>query len=159
MRDEVPEARPGQVACMASNERRTAASNGVHERMSVVDAAWLRMETPGSTMTIVSVLTTATPVRTAQLRRLLAARLARFPRFRCRPLDDALGASWQDDAAFSLDAHCVETVLPAPAGPDELQTLAGRLASEPLAPARPLWQIHFVPRYGAGSAWVPWVTP
>ncbi len=139
---------------MANKQRRTAATHGEHERLSAVDTAWLRMDAPGNPMTIVSVLTTATPVRASLLRRRIASRLARFPRFRRRPVADALGAAWHDDDAFSPDAHWVEVELPAPAGPDELQALAGRLASEPLDPSRPLWQLHFVPRYGTGSAWV-----
>jgi diacylglycerol O-acyltransferase len=140
---------------MANKQRRSAAAPGERERLSAVDTAWLRMDAPGNPMTIVSVLTTATPVRASQLRRRIASRLSRFPRFRCRPVVDALGASWQDDDdAFALDDHWVEAVLPAPAGPEELQALAGRLAGEPLEPSRPLWQLHFVPHYRTGSAWV-----
>lgn len=139
---------------MANKQRRTAAAHGERERLSAVDTAWLRMDAPGNPMTIVSVLTTATPVRGSLLRRRIASRLARFPRFRRRPVVDALGASWHDDDAFALEAHWVEVELPAPAGPDELQALTGRLAGEPLEPSRPLWQLHFVPRYRTGSAWV-----
>lgn len=125
-----------------------------HERMSVVDTAWLRMDDEGHAMLIVSVLTTATPVRLADLRQVLATRLLCFPRFRRRPVADALGASWHDDPDFDLDAHIVRAPLPEPAGPAELQALAARLAAERLDPARPLWQVHFVERYGGGSAWV-----
>ncbi len=125
-----------------------------HERMSVIDTAWLRMDVPGNSAMIVSVLATATRMRKADLRKVVVSRLLCFPRFRRRPVADPLGASWIDDAAFDLDAHLIVTRLPEPAGKSELQALASRLAGEPLDPARPLWQIHFVERYGPGSAWV-----
>jgi WS/DGAT/MGAT family acyltransferase len=48
----------------------------------------------------------------------------------------------------------VAAKLPGAAGPPELQALAARLAADPLDPAHPLWQVHFVERYGTGSAWV-----
>ena len=125
-----------------------------HERMSVVDTAWLRMDVPGNPATIVSVLVTATPVSAAELRKVVVSRLLCFPRFRRRPVVDPLGASWQDDPDFEIDAHLVPVTLPAPAGRDELEEFVAQLAGERLDPARPLWQIHFVERYGTGSAWV-----
>jgi WS/DGAT/MGAT family acyltransferase len=138
---------------MASKQRRVA-TPGRHERMSAVDTAWLRMDQAGNAMMIVSVLATETPVRAAELREVVATRLLCFPRFRCRPVIDALGASWHDQPDFDFDAHFVVTRLPEPAGKPELERLAAQLASERLDPSRPLWQIHFVERYGTGSAWV-----
>ena len=138
---------------MASKQR-PGVMPGRHERMSAVDTAWLRMEGPGNAMTIVSVMTTATPVDAADLRRVVATRLLSFPRFRQKPVPDALGASWHEAAEFDLDAHVVGTQLPEPAGKFELEQLVSRLVSERLDPERPLWQIHFVERYGEGSAWV-----
>jgi diacylglycerol O-acyltransferase len=139
---------------MGSKQRRKTAAIDHNERMSVVDTAWLRMDGPGNAMVIVSVLTTATPVRAVDLRRVLDGRLLCFERFRQRPVADALGASWHVDAGFDLDAHFVGVSLPQPAGAPELQALAGQLAGERLDPSRPLWQIHFIEHYGAGSAWV-----
>jgi WS/DGAT/MGAT family acyltransferase len=122
--------------------------------MSAIDTAWLRMDGAANAMMIVSVMTTATPVRTADVRSMLQARLLCFHRFRQRPVADALGASWHESADFDLDAHLIETTLPDPAGKAELEALTATLASERLDPSRPWWQVHFVPRYGAGSAWV-----
>jgi WS/DGAT/MGAT family acyltransferase len=122
--------------------------------MSAVDTAWLRMDSPGNAMMIVSVMTTATPVPIAELRQVIETRWLCFPRFRLRPVPDTLGASWQADTAFDLDQHLVPTELPAPGGQRELETLVGRLASARLDPSRPLWQVHFVPRFGPGSAWI-----
>jgi diacylglycerol O-acyltransferase / wax synthase len=122
--------------------------------MSAVDTAWLRMDGPGNAMMIVSVMSTATPVDAHDLRRVVETRLLCFPRFRKRVEPDALGASWIEDEQFDLAAHFIVTDLPGEGGPDELQALAGALAGQRLDPAKPLWQLHFLPHYGAGSAWV-----
>ena len=144
----------GQATGGAMASRTRQATGGQHERMSAVDTAWLRMDCPGSTMMIVSVIATATPVRTADLRRVIETRLLCFPRFRKRVETDPLGASWIEDENFDLDAHFVVTALPGRGGPRELQALAAELASRRFDPARPLWQLHFIERYGTGSAWV-----
>jgi hypothetical protein len=112
--------------------------------MSAVDTAWLRMDGPGNAMMIVSVMATATPVRAADLRRVIETRLLCFPRFRKRVETDPLGASWIEDENFDLDAHFVVTALPGNGGPRELQALAAGLASQRFDPARPLWQLHFI---------------
>lgn len=122
--------------------------------MSAVDTAWLRMDGPANAMMIVSVMATATPVPPDALRRVLETRLLCFPRFRQRVESDALGASWIEDEQFDLDEHLILTALPGAGGPDALQALVGELASQRLDPSRPLWQMHFVASYGAGSAWI-----
>jgi WS/DGAT/MGAT family acyltransferase len=122
--------------------------------MSSVDTAWLRMDGPSGAMMIVGVSTTETPIRPRDFRRMIEQRLLCFARFRQRPVADALGASWIEDDAFDLDAHVQRVVLPEPAGKAELQALAAELASSPLEPQRPLWQVHLVERYNGGSAWI-----
>jgi len=99
-----------------------------HERMSSVDTAWLRMDSPGNAMMIVSVTATQTPLRLAEFRRMVETRFLCFPRFRLRPAQDPLGASWIEDDAFELDNHLLRVKLPAPAGKPELQALAAELA-------------------------------
>jgi WS/DGAT/MGAT family acyltransferase len=125
-----------------------------HERMSSVDTAWLRMDGPAGAMMIVGVSATETPIRPDEFRRMIEQRLLCFQRFRHRPVADALGASWVEDDAFDLDAHVQRVLLPEPAGQEELQALAAELASSPLDPARPMWQVHLVERYRGGSAWI-----
>jgi diacylglycerol O-acyltransferase len=125
-----------------------------HERMSSVDTAWLRMDSPSGAMMIVGVSATETPIRPRDFRRMVEQRLLCFARFRQRVVADALGASWVEDEAFDLDAHVRHVVLPEPAGKTELQALAAELASTPLDPARPRWQMHLVERYNGGSAWI-----
>lgn len=125
-----------------------------HERMSSVDTAWLRMDGPDNSMMIVGVSATATPIRPDDFRRMIEQRLLCFERFRHRPVADALGASWVKDDALDLDAHLQHVALPEPAGKAQLQALTAELASTPLDPERPLWQVHLVERYEGGSAWI-----
>ena len=125
-----------------------------HERMSSIDTAWLRMDTPANAMMIVSVTATETPLRLAEFRRMVESRFLCFPRFRLRPVQDALGASWVEDENFDLSNHLLRVKLPAPGGKAELQALAAELAGRPLHPERPMWQIHLVEDYLGGSAWI-----
>jgi diacylglycerol O-acyltransferase len=129
-------------------------SSAAHERMSSVDTAWLRMDGPCNSMMIVGVSTTEKPIRPTDFRHMIETRLLCFPRFRQKVTADRLGASWVEDDAFDLDAHIAHENLPPPAGQRELQALAGRLASIPLDPHRPLWQMHLVEHYLGGSAWI-----
>ena len=122
--------------------------------MSSVDTAWLRMDSAVNSMVILSVTVTDTPIAPAAFKRLVKERLLCFPRFRQRPVSDALGATWVDDDGFDLDAHVLVVALPTPAGRAELEELAGDLASSRLDPDRPLWQIHLVAGYRGGSAWI-----
>jgi WS/DGAT/MGAT family acyltransferase len=105
-------------------------------------------------MVIVGITVTETPVRPAEFRRLVKDRFLCFPRFRQRPVSDALGASWVEDEGFDLDTHVKLVALTGPGGRTELEALAGHLASTPLDASRPLWQIHLVKHYAGGSAWI-----
>jgi len=125
-----------------------------HGRMSSVDTAWLRMDRPGNPMMIVGVTVTATPVSFKQFTAMLESRFLCFPRFRYRPVRDALGASWLESEEFTLEAHLERVRLPEPAGKAELEALTAELAAAPLDPAQPMWRFHFIGRYGGGSAWI-----
>jgi hypothetical protein len=96
---------------MAGTKRQAA--SGQNERMSAVDTAWLRMDGPDNAMMIVTVMTSATPIPTAGLRRIIETRLLCFGRFRQRVEVDPLGASWLEDEHFDLDAHFVVARCPA----------------------------------------------
>ena len=121
-------------------------------QMSPVDAAWLRMDRPTNLMMIIGVWVLDKPVRFERLRNVIAERFLCFERFRYRPVDDGVSASWQLDADFDLDAHLRRVALPEPAGQPELEALVSDLAGLKLDPRRPLWQFQLVERYGSGAA-------
>ncbi|MFO1406015.1 MAG: wax ester/triacylglycerol synthase family O-acyltransferase [Steroidobacteraceae bacterium] len=125
-----------------------------HERMSTIDTAWLRMDTPGNSMMIVGVSATETPIRPAEFRRMVRQRLLCFDRFRQKAVADPLGASWVEDDDFDIDEHVKVVRLPGAGGKAELEALCAELAATPLDPSRPMWQLHLVERYLGGSAWI-----
>ncbi|MGH2954811.1 MAG: WS/DGAT/MGAT family O-acyltransferase [Solirubrobacterales bacterium] len=74
-------------------------------------------------------------------------RLALVPRFRQRVTPTPLRLDnpvWSDDARFDLRWHVSRVALPKPGGMAELRELVGRVMSQPLDLARPLWQLYVV---------------
>ena len=122
-----------------------------------VDASWLRLDEPANRMIVTGVLVLAEPVQPERLRQLLEQRLLPFERFRRRVArwPPGLGLPcWEDDPDFALDRHLVEAPPAAAAGEGALQGFVSELLAQPLPPDRPLWRIHFLPRYQGGSALV-----
>ena len=126
--------------------------SGETERMSAVDAAWLRMDRPTNLMMIVGVIMFDGRVDFRRFRRTIEERFLKFPRFRWRAAQDAMTASWEPDPDFDLDQHIRKVALPAPAGQAELEALVSHLAGSDLDRRRPMWQFHFVENFAAGSA-------
>lgn len=122
------------------------------ERMSAVDAAWLRMDRPTNLMMIVGVILFDGCVEFARFRNTIEQRFLKFPRFRCRATQDAVSAHWEPDRDFAIDQHVLQVALPAPAGQAELEALVSDLAGTDLDRRRPLWQFHFVENFSGGSA-------
>lgn len=126
----------------------------VREPMSGIDLAWLRMESATTPMMVVAILTLASRVSVSAVKALIEQRLLRFPRFKQRPVHDLTGTDWETDPHFALDTHLHRLVLPPRAGQRQLESAASELASTPLDPRYPLWQIHVIERYRRGSALV-----
>ena len=124
------------------------------ERMSGVDTAWLRMDSQANLMMIVGVWVFDAPMRREDLEARLRDRLLVYDRFRQYVHTDPTGAWWVADDSFDLENHLVREQLPDPDSEHDLQALAGRLAAEPLASNRPLWQFHLIEDYRGASALV-----
>ena len=122
------------------------------QRISAVDTAWLRMDSPGNLMMICGVLLFRTRIDVRRLRRVIAERFLVFPRFRQRPVETPAMSFWEAASTIEIARHVVGVALPGRAGPRELEMLVSRLMSTPLDPARPRWQFHLVENYRAGSA-------
>jgi WS/DGAT/MGAT family acyltransferase len=129
---------------------------GLHgERMSKVDTAWLRMDSPSNLMMIVGVWVIQPGLRYADMSRRIEERLLKYPRFVQCAVEDAAGATWITDPAFDLDNHFVIERLDKKPGGREQEALQERLAQltmEPLNKQHPLWQFHLVEDYKGGSA-------
>ena len=130
------------------------------ERMSSVDTAWLRMDTPVNLMMIVGVMMFDGPPDFARIRRTLEARLSRYPRFRQRVVQDSSGAYWVHDEHFDIGNH-VHVVNLAEAGRSDadrakygssnnkeaLQHYVAVLTTQSLDFNKPLWHMTVVERY------------
>ncbi len=125
-----------------------------YDRLSALDATFLALESPNVHMHVGSVnVFDGGPLRTPEggiafdrIRALAGPALSRSARFRQRieriPILDH--PVWVDDEHFDLDYHLRHTSLPAPGDERQLKRLAGRIFSQKLDPARPLWEMWFV---------------
>ncbi|MGB0098070.1 MAG: wax ester/triacylglycerol synthase family O-acyltransferase [Solirubrobacteraceae bacterium] len=115
------------------------------QTMSPLDASFLHIEDAVTHMHIGSVGIFEAPAPgPGEVRSAVAARLPLVPRYRQKvwfvPL--ALGRpTWVDDPHFNLDYHVRRTALPDPGGDEELRNLVGRVMSQQLDRAKPLWEI------------------
>lgn len=124
-------------------------------RMSPVDTAWLRVDSPSHLMAIKGVLVLDRPLSLDQVHAVLQDRLvARFPRFRQKVVQDEHGAWWVDDPRFALKRHVSRHRLRGAHPQTALQDRVSRLSDEPLPPDRPLWAIELIEHGGPGCALV-----
>jgi len=118
------------------------------DRLSPLDASFLHVEDDVSHMHIGTVAVFEGPQPPfADLVDMVESKLDLVPRYRQRvrfvPLE--LGRPvWVDDEHFNLEYHLRHTALPAPGGETELRKLVGRVMSQQLDRARPLWEIWVV---------------
>jgi len=127
----------------------------VHERMSKVDTAWLRMDSPSNLMMIVGVWILKPTVSYVDACQRIEERLLKYPRFGQKVVQDATGASWVTDTDFDIKRHVLREKLPPSAKVHPQQALQARLAElalKPLDPRHPLWDFRLVEHYQGGSA-------
>jgi diacylglycerol O-acyltransferase / wax synthase len=124
------------------------------ERMSRVDNAWLRMDTPANLMMIVGIWLIEPGMDLAELRARVSERLLRYDRFRQKVVEDTMGGQWQEDANFDIAQHVQTNTLRAQPGQTALTALKDRvaeLAAVPLNPMRPLWHFELIESLDAGD--------
>lgn len=110
------------------------------EPMSLIDAAWLRMDRPTNLMMVCGMMLFQTRLDLHALREVVKARMLCFHRFLQRVAGPPEAPSWENDPQFDLDWHVRRVALPP--GRGALEELAGDLASTALDPHRPMWQFH-----------------
>src|SRR5215471_5557983 len=123
------------------------------ERVSPVDTAWLRMDSPGNLMMIVGVMVLGHGVDFDRVRHVLQTRLLSFRQFRARVVTDPTGA-WWEEVEPDLEQHLVRVGLPGKGSKENLEKLVAQLASQSLDHARPLWQFHLIENYAGGTVLV-----
>ena len=125
------------------------------ERMSKVDTAWLRMDSPSNLMMIVGVWILRPGVQRPALAERVRERLLPYRRFVQIAREDATGAHWLDDPDFDLERHVVTHKLVRQHGQSEQEALQERvalLAMQPLDHNHPLWRFELIEHYQGGSA-------
>lgn len=122
--------------------------------MSVVDTAWLRMDTADNLMVINGVLEFETPMSHADLVRLLSERLAvRAPRFATRPVSEQGQYFWEKVPSLDMSYHAAPLELPAGDDLDaQLQAACGQVVAETLDASHPLWRFYLIESFRGGSA-------
>jgi WS/DGAT/MGAT family acyltransferase len=113
----------------------------VQEALSVVDAAWLRMDRPSNLMMICGMMMVDGRIDLQRLKEVIRRRMLCFHRFRQRVADLHGDPHWELDPCFDLDWHVRRVVLHAGAA---LEDVASELASTALDPAKPMWQWHVI---------------
>jgi diacylglycerol O-acyltransferase len=148
--------RAGQAPAERSAVQNLASTLGFEgERMSKVDTAWLRMDSPSNLMMIVGVWILRPGIGHAALSERVRERLLPYRRFVQCAREDATGAHWLDDPDFQLGRHVVTHKLVRQQGQSEQEALQERvalLAMQPLDHDHPLWRFELVERYDGGSA-------
>ncbi len=118
------------------------------DRMSPQDASFLHVENDVNHMHIASVAIFEGPTPAYDdIVAMFSSKLRLVPRYRQKvrfvPLE--LGRPiWTDDPHFNLGYHIRHTALPAPGGEEQLRNLVGRVMSQQLDRAKPLWEVWIV---------------
>jgi WS/DGAT/MGAT family acyltransferase len=125
------------------------------DRLSALDASFLRVETPTAHMHVGWLATVDLPTGTERLERealveRIAGRLHLVPRFRQvirEPPGGLVAPYWADAPDFDIDVHVIaeERVV-------SVTALAEQFFSEQLPRDRPLWQLLVVPSLGGRRA-------
>ncbi len=121
--------------------------------MSVVDTAWLRMDSPDNLMVINGVMLFEEPFKRERFSRLIEQRFLLIDKFRCAPVKAGWRHYWEAVAELDMNYHVTALELEASGDPERgLQKAASRLSSEPFDPDKPLWRFYLVENYKGGSA-------
>jgi diacylglycerol O-acyltransferase / wax synthase len=118
------------------------------DRLTGLDSSFLHLERDAAHMHVAGcmVFDGAAPGYD-ELVEQIVSRLHLVPRYRQRlafvPLNQGRPV-WVDDPHFNIGFHVRHTALPRPGGEEQLKRLTGRVFSQALDRARPLWEIWLV---------------
>jgi WS/DGAT/MGAT family acyltransferase len=130
-----------------------SANVNYREPMSVVDTAWLRMDSPENLMVINGVFLFEEHYPKSRLRELLEERLLAIHRFRMKPVNDGKRYFWEEVPQLDMEYHITDARLPEAANEeDALREFANGLISRSLDHTKPLWRFFHVDQYQGGTA-------
>src|SRR5215212_3539379 len=118
------------------------------DRLTAIDASFLHQEGPTSHMHVGALtMFEGPPPPYTEVLDTLRGRLHLVPRYRQRLAVPPAGTGrplWVDDPTFNIEYHVRHSALPAPGAADQLLALAGRIFSQQLDRARPLWELWLI---------------
>lgn len=120
------------------------------DRLSSLDASFLRMEDAATPMHVGSVMVFDAPdggFDFESLLSLISRRIAHVPRYRqrVRTVPGGVGNPvWVDDSTFDMSYHVRRSALPRPGSDEQLEELIARILPRPLDRSRPLWEVYLV---------------
>lgn len=118
------------------------------DTMSALDASFLYIENEVNHMHVAVVaIFEGPPPHGDEIEAMVSAKLDQVPRYRqkVRFVPGDIGRPvWSDDHHFNLSYHVRHTALPAPGSHEQLRTLVGRVMSQKLDRAKPLWEVWVV---------------
>jgi diacylglycerol O-acyltransferase / wax synthase len=124
------------------------------EPLSHLDASFLALESPSTHMHVGAVVQfEATHLKLAdggididRVKAHILGKLQYIPRYRQRLafVPATRHPVWVDDDHFNFDYHVRHTSLPRPGSDEQLKLLAGRIVSQQLDRAKPLWELWVV---------------
>src|SRR3954453_10151643 len=118
------------------------------DRLTAIDASFLHQEGPTSHMHVGGLaLFEGPPPPFTEVLDALRGRLHLVPPYRQKLSVPPAGTGrplWVDDPAFNIEYHVRHTALPRPGSEEQLLRLAGRIFSQQLARARPLWELWLI---------------
>lgn len=129
------------------------------EHLTGHDAAFLYMETPnhfhqGVGLVLLDPSTMPGGYEFEKIRSWLLERTAAIPTYRERAFSPWYNLGhpvWVADESFDIDRHVKHRRVPEPGGPAELRRVCDDIASTPLDPAAPLWEITVIDGLADGS--------
>ncbi len=124
------------------------------EPLSHLDASFLALESPSTHMHVGAVVQfeaaqlklTDGGIDIARIKAHILGKLQYIPRYRQRLayVPATRHPVWVDDEHFNFDYHVRHTSLPRPGTDEQLKLLAGRIVSQQLDRAKPLWELWVV---------------
>src|SRR4051795_6814416 len=118
------------------------------DRLTALDASFLAQEGPSSHMHVGALARfDGPPPPFEEILDSLRMRLHLVPRYRQRLQVPPAGTGrplWVDDPTFNIEYHVRRTALPRPGTERQLLRLTGRIFSQQLDRARPLWEMWIV---------------
>ncbi len=116
-------------------------------RLSGVDAAFLYLERQEIPLHIAGVCLFDGPIDFEELVASIDSKLHLIPRYRQVVVDPPFHIgypTWEDAADFDIRRHIFRAHVEPPGGKPELEELAGRILSQLMDRAKPLWDIHVI---------------